>query len=60
MSEQTARLIALVLLPFGVFFFRYISRLIVEIAYRLAPEGWFKRLLARDRSSRKRKDVART
>jgi hypothetical protein len=55
MSEQTARLIALVLLPFGVFALRFISRSIVELLYRIAPEGWFKRLLARDRASRARR-----
>ncbi len=54
MKERTATVIALLLLPFAVLVFRVGSRWLVEIAYRHAPEGWFKRLLARDRASRTR------
>lgn len=52
MSEQTARLIALVLLPFAIFGLRLATRFIVEWLYWNVPDGWFRRLLARDRASR--------
>lgn len=55
MSERIAFVITLALTPFAVFAFRLVSRYIVEVMYRLAPEGWFKRLLARDRASRARR-----
>jgi hypothetical protein len=52
MEQRTATFIALALTPLVVFLFRFVSRSLVEIAYRAAPPGWFKQLLARDRASR--------
>lgn len=53
MDSSTRTLIALALVPLAVFGFRFVARSIVELAYRAAPDGWFKRLLARDRASRR-------
>jgi hypothetical protein len=55
MKERTALVIALVLVPIAAFGLRYGSRVLVEWLYRIAPEGRFKRLLARDRASRRRR-----
>lgn len=53
MDSGTRTLIALALVPFAVFGFRFLARSIVEMAYRAAPDGWFKSLLARDRANRR-------
>lgn len=52
MEQRTATLIALAVMPLMLFGLRFVSRSLVEIAYRYSPEGWFKRLLSRDRASR--------
>lgn len=52
MDAPTRTLIALALVPFAVFGFRFVARSLVEIAYRLSPPGWFRELLARDRAKR--------
>lgn len=53
MDSSTRTLIALALVPFAVFGFRFLARSLVEIAYRLSPPGWFRNLLAKDRASRR-------
>lgn len=55
MEQRTATVIALALLPVAVFVLRFVSRSLVEIAYRMAPPGRFRDLLSRDRASRARK-----
>lgn len=53
MEQGTRTALALVLMPFMLFALRFGSRAIVEMLYRVTPEGWLKDRLARDRASRK-------